>query len=110
MSSFRGSALRPLTEAQAAPLSMAPRGNAKNLNRGYLHERPREGRVQRIARRLLIARDGPVTTREIVEQAWPGVRTYWHWMNAVRAIERFAYRAGPRSRPLMWIAKPGLFD
>jgi hypothetical protein len=48
------------------------RGNAANLNRGYIHRRRREGARQRAVRRLLIAMDGgPVTTRELVEYAWP---------------------------------------
>jgi hypothetical protein len=85
-----------------------PRGNTQNLSRGRVDQRPREGRVQRLCRRLLIAQNGPITTRELVEQAWPGERKLWHWVNAARVIERFAYRAGPRSRPLTWVAKPNV--
>ena len=97
-----------MNSANALPLSKPPRGNTQNLSRGRVDQRPREGRVQRLARRLLIARDGPITTRELVDQAWPGERKLWHWVNAVRVIERYARRAGPRSRPLQWAPRPGV--
>jgi hypothetical protein len=61
-----------------------PRGNTKHLNRGYLHQRRREGRVQRLARRLLIAR-GVITTVDLAEHAWPRGKMHWHWKNAIRA-------------------------
>jgi hypothetical protein len=86
------------------------RGNVANLSRGRADQRPREGRVQRAARRLLIARNGgPITTREVVEHAWPGDRLLrWQWRSAIRAIERYADRANLRKRPLHWGARPGL--
>jgi hypothetical protein len=63
--------------------------------------------VQKAARRLLIARNGgPVTTREVVEYAWPDGRLpLWRWGNAVEAVERYAERVTPRTRPLLWRAK-----
>jgi hypothetical protein len=86
------------------------RGNVANLSRGRLDQRPREGRVQRAARRLLIARNGgPITTREVVEYAWPGGRILrWQWRSAIRAVERYADRAILRKRPLRWRAKTDL--
>jgi hypothetical protein len=89
---------------------MTVRGNTQNLNRGYIHQRRREGHVQRAARRLLIAMNGgPVTTREVVEYAWPDGRLpLWRWGNAVEAVARYADRIEPRSRPLLWKAKSDL--
>jgi hypothetical protein len=88
------------------------RGNLANLRRGRADQRPREGRLQRAARRLLIARNGsPVTTRELAEYAFPdSPLPHWRWYTVRMAAERYAERVTPRTRPLRWRAKPGAWN
>jgi hypothetical protein len=89
--------------------------NTAGLNHGW-RGRPgrdrREGRRQRIVRRLLIAADGgPVSTQEMIEAIYPKLdlsKTLpdWRWRDVRWSARRWATPLTPRSRPLRWRAKP----
>jgi hypothetical protein len=92
--------------------------NTIGLSRGWVGRRGdrREGRRQRAVRRLLIAADGgPVTTRQMVEAAYPRIDTskmlpQWRWQDVRLSARRYAEPIlQPRSRPLKWRAKPEVF-
>src|SRR5262249_13826596 len=98
-----------------APLLKKPMTTARNgmtLNRGWRGPRDRrEGHRQRKIRRLLIAADGqPVSTLAMMEAIYPyGPWPYWRWHNARMSARRYAKPVlSPRSRPLLWRAKPGV--
>jgi hypothetical protein len=102
--------LKPLTEAQAATLSMTPtRNRAGLLLRGWVGDRDRrEGRRQRIIRRLLIAAGGkPVSGLEMISAIYPGQAWgEWRWAKVRESASRYAVRIEPRTRPLCWRLKP----
>jgi hypothetical protein len=89
-----------------------PPRNTAGLNRGWRGPRDRrEGRRQRLIRRLLIAADGePVTTRDMIDVIYPRAnRMEWRWRDVRASARRWAEPLlKPRSRPLRWRAKPGL--
>src|SRR5262245_52319795 len=87
--------------APLKPNGLLPRGRDR-----------RTGRLHRQIRRVLIAANGkPVTTRHMVEAAYPRRQlAEQHWLRVRVSAERFAVRATPRTRPLLWQAKPGAFD
>ena len=75
----------------------------------------RIGRIERAARRELIARNGgPATTGDFVRRAWPRLTRFEirHYRSARRAAEKFAVRLGRsergRGKPVIWIARPAL--
>jgi hypothetical protein len=85
--------------------------NATNLNRGWRGRRDRrEGRNQRLIRRAFAYAD-VLTTIELAAQIDPwgaaaGSIPEWRLQTVRRAAERWAVRVEPRSRPLLWKAKP----
>jgi len=87
-----------------------------DLNRGWASRRlgadRREGRLQRAVRRAFIASGKPLTTRELVQWAYPRLKQVpdIQWRYVRLAAERWAVRVKPRSRPLRWRAKPGALD
>jgi len=73
----------------------------------------RTGRLHRQIRRVLIVADGkPVTTRDLVSAAYPRIKlTERHWYRVRISAGRYAERIlSPRTRPLLWRAKPGVLD
>jgi hypothetical protein len=93
---------------------MPTRRNISGLNRGYLHRRRREGRRQKAIRRLLIAADGGgVSGRQMMEAIYYRGEPWTEWRCATVRLSalRYAERVlEPRSRPLLWKAKPGLLN
>jgi len=84
--------------------------NAAGLTGGWHGPRNRrEGRRQRLIRRLLIAGDGkPVSGREMVQAIYPrGPWPEWRWACVRLSARRYAVPVlKPRSRPLKWRANP----
>jgi len=76
----------------------------------------RVGRHQRRIRQAFIAYgERSVTTAELFLFVWPrlDVNKRWpcnKWRSVRWAAERYAVRVKPRTRPLLWRAKPGLLD
>src|SRR5262249_15411385 len=72
----------------------------------------RLGRLHRQIRRVLLAANGGlVTTADFVAAAYPRLDiskpvNRWYWRQVRDSAERFATRLSPRSRPLLWRAKP----
>ena len=69
-----------------------------------------EGRRQRAIRRLLIAAGGrPVSTQEMMAAIFPrSPWVYWRWHCVRMSATRYAQPVEPRSRPLLWRARPGV--
>ena len=72
----------------------------------------RVGKHQRRVHQALIAL-GAATTRQLFEYVWPHLDPdkrwpNWRWCRVRCADERFAVRVEPRTRPLLWRAKPGV--
>jgi hypothetical protein len=87
--------------------------NTSGLNRGWRGRGDkREGRRQRVVRRLLIAADGaPILGREMMQAIYPRGEpwTEWRWRDVRASARRWAVPVlEPRTRPLKWRAKPNL--
>jgi hypothetical protein len=82
--------------------------NAANLIPGGPGHRT--GRLQKIARRVLIAADGMVTTADFMAAIYARGEPWTHarWYTARTAARRYAEPVSPRSRPLQWRARPGV--
>jgi hypothetical protein len=91
--------------------------NTTGLSRGWHGRRGdrREGRNQRIIRRAFAYAD-IVTTVELLDLIYPRIQVTrpipeWRLASVRKAASRWAERIlQPRSRPLLWKAKQGLFD
>jgi hypothetical protein len=76
----------------------------------------RVGRRQKQVRRALLAAGDPaVSTAQLFEWCWPRLDPdarwpLWRWYTVTRAASRYAVPMNPRTRPLMWRARPGAFD
>jgi hypothetical protein len=71
----------------------------------------RVGRHQRAVLRALLGYNMVMTTRELFPFVWPRLDPdqswpEWKWLKVRRAAEKFAFRLGPRARPLRWKLKP----
>jgi hypothetical protein len=71
----------------------------------------RVGRHQRAVLRALLGYNMVMTTRELFPFVWPRLDPdqpwpEWKWERVRRAAEKFAFRLGPRCRPLRWKLKP----
>lgn len=81
----------------------------KIMPRPPLNGHYRVGRHQRAVLRALLGYDTVMTTRELFQFVWPGgadVSSHSRWRAVRRAAEKFAFRLGPRARPLRWKLKP----
>ena len=84
----------------------------RHLRRGGTPDRV--GKHQRRVRQALAAL-GVATTRQLFEYVWPRLDPNkrwpcWRWGKVRFAVERYAVRVEPRTRPLLWRARPGLLD
>ena len=60
--------------------------------------------------RALLGYNMVMTTRELFPFVWPRLDPdqpwpEWKWLKVRRAAEKFAFRLGPRARPLKWKLK-----
>jgi hypothetical protein len=85
------------------------------INRGWygLQLARHRGRNQKAAQRAFLAYGEAFTTTDLMRFVFPRLdarrQPRWRWRAAREAAERFAVRATPRTRPLRWVAKPGLY-
>jgi hypothetical protein len=71
----------------------------------------RQGRRQKSIHRAFRGYD-VLSTAQLMEFAFPRVdvrhQPHWRWHDVRQIAERFAVRVEPRTRPLLWRAKPGV--